>query len=405
MLMPLLELLRGLDPNHLQTTLLLGCVYHHQGLHQRALDVNRELLERYPNNVEAMCNVGSTLKEMGLLVQAFEFWWKALHIQPTFWAVLDNMLSTILGSGHWEGDHPNPPQPQSFQENQLKQSLRLCTFVLDSIDGEVTAQEELHHVQRTLLLRSIIYRALSDRREWADLFRGIGLALNPSNPSPASPYTADHLILTAYFVGALACANQVGPTTDGLQATMKVTDELRRKISPDFDVFRFVETNSDRLFDVVGKSPPILLLSPAEALYLPSAIWTPTHILSPPDPVSRFSGSGSFREATSAITAGLLSTLASRIAEVAQADNFSPDPPFGSLTKFQPGLSIVLLLKYVALGLAPSPQAFKALGDSISSIEDNVTRVIGGGEAGSEMKLDVAGVAMLYYEFGTKMLW
>lgn len=51
MLLPLLELLHGLDPSHLQTALLLGCVYHRQGLHQRALDVNRELLERYPNNV------------------------------------------------------------------------------------------------------------------------------------------------------------------------------------------------------------------------------------------------------------------------------------------------------------------------------------------------------------------
>jgi hypothetical protein len=51
MLLPLLELLHGLDPSHLQTALLLGCVYHRQGLHQRALGVNRELLERYPNNV------------------------------------------------------------------------------------------------------------------------------------------------------------------------------------------------------------------------------------------------------------------------------------------------------------------------------------------------------------------
>ena len=51
MLLPLLELLHGLDPNHLQSALLLGCVYHRQGLYQRALDVNRELLERYPKNV------------------------------------------------------------------------------------------------------------------------------------------------------------------------------------------------------------------------------------------------------------------------------------------------------------------------------------------------------------------
>ena len=51
MLLPLLELLHGLDSSHLQTALLLGCVYHRQGFHQRALDVNREVLERYPNNV------------------------------------------------------------------------------------------------------------------------------------------------------------------------------------------------------------------------------------------------------------------------------------------------------------------------------------------------------------------
>ena len=35
-----------------------------------------------------MCNMGSTFKVMGLMVQAFEFWWKALHTQPTFWDVL-----------------------------------------------------------------------------------------------------------------------------------------------------------------------------------------------------------------------------------------------------------------------------------------------------------------------------
>ena len=51
MLLSLLELLHGLDPSHLQTGLLLGCVYHRQGLYQRALDINRNLLEQYPNNV------------------------------------------------------------------------------------------------------------------------------------------------------------------------------------------------------------------------------------------------------------------------------------------------------------------------------------------------------------------
>ena len=316
------------------------------------------------------------------------------------------MLAAILGSSHWEGELPDQSQSQSFQEQQLRQSLQLCTFVLDSVEGEVVVQGELHRAQRTLLLRSIIYRALHDKREWDDLFRAIGLALNSSGPSRTPPYTVDHLILVAYFVGALACAGQAGPTASGLEDTMKITDELRRKISPDFDVFEFVETDSDRLLGIVGKSPPILLLSPAEALYLPSAMWTPTHILSPPELVSRFSASGSFRDDTSAITGELLSTLATRIAEMTHVDDAGPDAsgvgPFSNLSKFQPSLSVVLLLRYVALGLAPSPQAFKALGDLILSIEENVTRAMVGGGTGSEMGLDAAGVAMLYYEFGMK---
>jgi len=287
--------------------------------------------------------------------------------------------------------------------------LELCSFVLDSIDGVGISQDELYRAQRVLYLRSAIYHALRDKREWADLFRGIELALNSADSSRTPPYTTDDLILAVHFVGALACIDQVRPPNRGLEGTMRVTDELRRKISPDFDIFEFVKANSDRLLRVIGESPPILLLTPAEALYLPSAVWAPTHILSPPDLVSRFSTSGSFCDDMSAITSRLLSTLATRIGEVTrEVDDFGPDAsgvgPFGKLSKFQPSPSIVLLLRYLALGLAPSPQAFKALGDGISSIGGNVTRVMTGGETGSEMKLDVAGVAMLYYDFGMKAL-
>lgn len=314
---------------------------------------------------------------------------------------------TILGSSHWKGDLPNPSHSQSFLEQQLKQSLELCSFALGSIDEGVMVRDELHRAQRILHLRSVIYRALHDQREWTDLYRGIELALNSSDPSRAPPYTTDDLILAAYFVGALAFADQAGPPTPSSEGMVKITDEFRQKISPDFDVFEFVRTNSDRLLGIVGKSPPILLLSPAEALYLPSALWTPTHILSPPDSVSRFSSSGTFRDDTSAVTGRLLLTLATRIADVAHVNDFGPDAsgvgPFSNHSKLQPSLSVVLLLRYVALGLAPSPQAFRALGDLILSIGGTeTTRVMDGGETGSEMKLDVAGVVTLYYEFGMK---
>lgn len=319
------------------------------------------------------------------------------------------MLTAILGSSHWEGNLPNPSHSKSFQEQQLRKSLELCSFVLDSTDGEVILRNELHRAQRVLYLRSIIYHALGDEREWADLFRGIELALNSSDPSRSPPHTTNDLVLAVHFVAALACVDQIRPPTQRLQDTMKVADELRRKISPVFDVCEFVKANTDRLLRVIGKSPPILLLSPAEALCLPSAIWAPTHILSPPDLVSRFSASGSLHGDTSAITGRLLSTLATRIADVAgEVNDVGPDAaeigPFGKRFNFQPSPSVVVLLKYIALGLAPSPQAFKTLGDLILSIGGNVTRVMTVGETGSEMKLDVEEVAVLYYEFGMKTL-
>ena len=319
------------------------------------------------------------------------------------------MLTGILGSCHWEGDLPRPSHSKAFQEQQLRKSLELCSFVLDSINGEVVLQEEVHRAQRVLYLRSTIYHALGDEREWADLFHGIELALNSSDPSRTPPYTTEDLILAVYFVGALGCADQLCPLTRGLQDTTEVTDELRQKISPGFDIFQFVKANSDRLRCIVGKSPPVLLLSPAEALFLPTAIWAPTHILSPPDLVSRFCPSGSLRDDTSVITGRLLSALATRIAEVAwEVNDVGPEAPemraLSKLFKFRPSLSVALLLRYIVSGLAPSPQAFKALGDLILSIGGNVTRVMTGVGTGSEMKVDAAGVAVLYNEFGMKTL-
>ena len=316
------------------------------------------------------------------------------------------MLTVILGSSHWKGDLPDPSHSQSFQEQQLRQSLELCSFALDSVDGGAVIQDELHRVQRILHLRSVIYHTLHDQREWADLFRGIELALNSSDPSRTPRYTTDDLILAAHFVGALACVDRLSPTTPGLEGTVKITHELRQKISPDFDAFDFVKTNNDRLLSAIGEPPPVLLLSPAEALYLPFAMWTSAHILSPPESVSRFSTQASPRDDVSVITGRLISTLAIRIAEAARLGDFgpaaaTPDPP-GNLSKFQPSLSVVLLLRYVALGLAPSSQAFKALGDLISPIEETASRVTSEGATGSEIKLDVAGVAMLYCEFGMK---
>ena len=51
LLLPLLELLHGLHPYNTDISLLLGCVYHHHDLIQRALRINGNILQNDPQNV------------------------------------------------------------------------------------------------------------------------------------------------------------------------------------------------------------------------------------------------------------------------------------------------------------------------------------------------------------------
>ena len=51
LLLPLLELLHGLHPYNSPVALLLGCVYHHNDLIQRSLQINHHILRYDPDNV------------------------------------------------------------------------------------------------------------------------------------------------------------------------------------------------------------------------------------------------------------------------------------------------------------------------------------------------------------------
>lgn len=53
LLLPLLELLHGLYPYNSPVALLLGCVYHHQDLIQRSLEINHHILRYDPDNVRS----------------------------------------------------------------------------------------------------------------------------------------------------------------------------------------------------------------------------------------------------------------------------------------------------------------------------------------------------------------
>lgn len=84
-LLPLLTTLRNLHPTHLPIMLLLACTHYSVGDYQASLALSHNILAIDANFVEAMSNIGTTYKAMGQEDLAYEWWWKALQIRPTYW--------------------------------------------------------------------------------------------------------------------------------------------------------------------------------------------------------------------------------------------------------------------------------------------------------------------------------
>lgn len=118
-LLPLLQNLQSMHPTHLPILLLLGCVHYAVGNYAESKVQNEEILRldsRYVRNssfhksripelnaffsqVEAMCNLGTTCKTMGLIDEALRWWQRAVSIRPSYWDAIVSALSYRLVLG------------------------------------------------------------------------------------------------------------------------------------------------------------------------------------------------------------------------------------------------------------------------------------------------------------------
>ncbi|KAI8993330.1 hypothetical protein BDB01DRAFT_697222, partial [Pilobolus umbonatus] len=79
-LLPLLHSLHDAYPTHLPTILLLACVYYSYQDYPSSLRYNNLILKYDPNYVEAMSNIGTTLRSMGKASEAEKWWFQALPV-------------------------------------------------------------------------------------------------------------------------------------------------------------------------------------------------------------------------------------------------------------------------------------------------------------------------------------
>jgi len=356
-----------------------------------------------------MCNLGTALKALERHDEAFEWWWKALQLRPTYFEVLDVMLDMLLAPP--AGVDPSDPSEKYRRVQIYSQAMDLCRFVFSKIArrdggfvGSVTP-DRVHHLQRILYMSAMIRSNLVPEditSELLDNFRAIELAINPSSMRfPTEPYTSKDLILSIHVSALLMTTNPAAPfpvhisnalTVDGLPF-------LERARQPDFDLMKCVKDAGHQLLSAVGPSLPATLLSCEEVLRLPSMIW-PSFSGALPGSI-RFNSPTDFtlleehlRKQMYLTTSKLLLNVAKRLQDFSSGSSI-PIPGFGD--KFHPTLSLVLLLNYLSLSLSPSAAICNNIGILLSLI--NPSRAF---LAPSGTRHYVSGVssARIFYEAG-----
>ncbi|CAL1695844.1 unnamed protein product [Somion occarium] len=410
-LLPLLLTLRSLHPTYIPLLLLLACTYHTLDDYEGSLQMNREILRIDPNYAEAMCNMGTTSRMLGENDQAFEWWWKALRIHPTYWDALDNLIGLVFSLA------------QTAESSQQRATLHvramdICQFVL----GEVTDPQgrlkvtlvpnELHRLQRVYFtsasLRVMGTNGVQDAA--SDYFKAVELVIRPLSPYGEDElYTMRELILSSYVLGLSMCGDPDGTLSEGLNASLNLRGNPSFSIllnDPSFNIFHIIRVAGNALIDALlregGGALPFLLLSPNQVDRLVVLLFKPSHGILPAI-CHRVLQSGSLQPSsddafqnTNLMTSTILLTLAKRYQDLCPTDVQIPEfPGYVNINH-----SLCILFYYLAVALVPAPSTYNNLGIMLATVSS--TRKYAD-DTGEHHTLNGPTLAKIYYETGLQI--
>ncbi|KAI5478980.1 polypeptide N-acetylglucosaminyltransferase, glycosyltransferase family 41 protein [Pseudohyphozyma bogoriensis] len=428
-LLPLLHTIEANHPDHLPTLLLMSCVYYSRGELDSSLFYNSKLLEHDPNYVEAMSNIGTTLRAMGKWRDAEGWWWKAIKLRPTYWDATENLLGVLCNPAPAHKSVPTaqgdlPPAAPRYSE-----ALALCDYVEAQVYGASTiapiprprdlpASVPSNHVHR---LQNLFYAKGNLRVATGDVVTGVSeyakavecaLALPTWAKSDAVRYPLDgvsvrDLIVVTTIIGKVmsAYAQSGGvPTlfTAETIASLGVAD-VNGALAFD-NLFQIVRAGGDnfaaRLLAMGGGRLPMVLLRPEDVNRLPAMIFPATRGRLP----SMAEASGRTNQdhiaahnQASHLTNQTTSTMLLTIAKLFQDSLASPGSPL-TLEGFPISQSLLLPLYYVALSLHPSPSTCNNLGILLSTL--NTQTLVAEHPNAQPVVLTGQSLALLYYKAG-----
>lgn len=362
-LLTLLHTLHDAYSTHLPTLLLLACVYYTHQDYQSSLRYNQLILKYDPNYVEAMSNIGTTLRSMGRTPEAEQWWYQAVKLRPGYWDAVENLVGVLCStsaSASSSSTSTNTTHPSSNNENEdantkpsgprYKEALGVCEFVEQffykaSEPGPIKAPKhlplhQLPRLQNLFYAKGNLKYALGDvigaRREYE---KGLELVFGGST-----------LVAVAHHI-ALAC---------GSSAAMEAS-QYGKVLDP--------------------AMLPLVLLQPEQASRIIQIAFAQTGGVMPGLvglATAAGAGAGGSQGAGGGDTSAIqqanqtTSTILLTLAKLFQ-DMMNPSTPAIAAAataegRAAPTMSLLLPLYYMSLALNPSPSTANNLGIILSNI-------------------------------------
>ncbi|KAF9917473.1 hypothetical protein FBU30_000740 [Linnemannia zychae] len=365
-LIPILQTISAIHKSHLPTLLLLACVYYTQRNYKMSLHYNHLILTKDPNYVEAMSNIGTTLRSMGRQPEAESWWWKAVRLRPGYWDAVENLIGVLCsGYGTTEtqaqttaetstsdsssadksSSKPKNEKPATItqQPPRYREALKICEFVEANVLPDPTdptgEQPPPLPIQHTPRLQNLLYAKGNLKYALGDI------------AGARREYERSLEIVFGAGIGAMQVVNEIMCLT-------RMAAGYNRPTAAELE-------------------GAMLLLRPEEALQVTQVIFRENGGVLPglaalaascTDAAGHTVGgvSSTLWQQANQTTSTILLTLAKLYQDV--MDQPAKAKELAGTDNYVPTMSMLLPLYYLSLALNPSPSTCNNLGILLSSI-------------------------------------
>lgn len=380
----LLNAIRSQHPNHLPTLLLLSCAQFSAKEYDQSQETCNTILSMDPNYVEAMSNMGMVMKAKGAYKEAEALWIKAIHLRPTYWDAIDNLVHVLC--------EPQPSLDGSMLVPRYDKALEILTYVLNILirpDGLILVlipQAHIHRLQNLLFtrgnLRGItgsIGAGIDDYTTALELvFRA------PGSVESGMPLHLGDVVMAVTVIGLLASHDPESPALREISHALSIDYSrftmhmLERSVDWLILVQRARSQLLAALLEIGDGALPIVLLTPEMVARIPSALFSAfAHKL--PGLCTRQSYEDLWRaspgineEATNKLTSSILLTLAKLFQTMDQGQKGDIVVNNAHIPR---STSLVIILYYMALALHPTASTYNNLGIIFYTTQDVATTI------------------------------